>query len=92
MQVEQYDFSDLENFRVEPLESGNDAIETVLPMEHQNRTDDKTLNVRTGWIEGLRSRFSSRMSDSNDVSTRYPTNLDNLIKSGMGPTMNKKDI
>lgn len=64
----------------------------MFPVEHQNNSDDEPVNIRAGWIESLRSRFSGIMSDSNVVSTRYPTNVDNPIISGTGPTMNKKDI
>lgn len=90
-QVEQDDFSDLENFRVEPLGAGNDAMGTVLPEENQNHTDNKSSNVRSGLIESLRNRLSWSMS-SNDVSPRYPAKVDNPTNPATGPTMNKKDI
>lgn len=64
---------------------------TMLPEESQNLTDNKSLNVRTGWIESLRSHLSWSTS-SNDASPRYPTNVDNPISPATGPTMNKKDI
>lgn len=64
---------------------------TVLPEENQNQTENKSSNVRSGWIESLRNRLNWSMS-SNDVSPRYPANVDSPSNPATGPTMNKKDI
>lgn len=64
---------------------------TVLPEENQKHADNKSSNVRAGWIESLRNRLNWSMS-SNDVSPRYPANVDSPSNPATGPTMNKKDI